>query len=177
MNDEAKDFFAKLVGKDINEEKPLGADLPTSKRGRKKNNNSDKEMETEKEIKATEDEKTEEITDIFDEVEGQLTIDVYQTPTNIVVESAIAGVKPEDIDISISADSVAIKGKREKEEKVKAEDYLYQECYWGRFSRSIILPQEVDPDRAQASLKNGVLKIVLPKVDKQKTKKIKIKTE
>lgn len=175
MNDDAKDFFAKLAGKDINKEEPIRPDLSTAKRGWKKNNNNDNKMETEKEIEVTG--AAGDIADIFDEAEGQLTIDVYQTPANIIVESAIAGVKPDDIDIAISADSVTVRGKREKEEKIKTEDYLYQECYWGRFSRSVILPQEVDPDRAQASLKNGVLKIILPKVNKQKTKRLKIKTE
>ena len=61
--------------------------------------------------------------------------------------------------------------------KVEAKDYLYQECFWGSFSRSIILPQEIDPDRAVATLKNGVLTIRLPKVDRQKAKKIKVKVE
>ena len=165
MNDDAKAFFAKLAGKDVDEE------LAPAKRGRKKNNNNNKEIDIEKESE------TGDIADVFDEAEGQLTIDVYQTPANIIVESAIAGVKPEDIDVSISSDSVTVRGKREKEEQVRGADYLYQECYWGRFSRSVVLPQEVDPDRAQASLKNGVLKIILPKVDKQKFKKVKIKTE
>ena len=113
--------------------------------------------------------------DIFEEAEGSLTLDVYQTPSSIIVESAVAGVNPEDLDISITSDSVSVRGKREKMEKVEEKDYLFQECYWGRFSRSIMLPQEVDPDRAQASLKNGVLKIILPKLNKQKTKKLKVK--
>jgi HSP20 family protein len=171
--DDAKDFFAKLAGKDIEEEGPAETDLTATaaKRGRKKNNNNEKETEMEKINEAGD------IAEIFDEAEGQLTIDVYQTPANLIVESAIAGVKPEDIDIAISADSVTVRGKREKEERVKTEDYFYQECYWGRFARSVILPQEIDPDRASASLKNGVLKIILPKVNKQKTKRLKIKTE
>jgi len=83
------------------------------------------------------------------EPEGQLTIDVYQTPSEIVVESAIAGVKPEDIDVNATSDSISIKGSRHREKEVKDDDYFYQECYWGRFSRSIILPQEVDPENAE----------------------------
>ena len=67
---------------------------------------------------------------------------------------------------------MTIRGKREKEERIKEDDYIYQECYWGRFSRSIILPQEVDPDNAEASLKNGILIIKLPKVDRHKAKKL-----
>lgn len=118
-----------------------------------------------------------EINDFMEEAEGQLTVDVYQTPTEIVVQSTIAGVAPEDLDISITNESVTIRGKREKNEKVKEDEYFYQECYWGRFSRSIILPQEIDAERAVAGMKNGVLTIRLPKLDREKTKKLKIKTE
>lgn len=112
--------------------------------------------------------------EIASEAEGQLTIDVHQTPTHIIVESTIAGVKPENLDIDITAESVTIRGTREHEEEVNEADYIYQECFWGRFSRSIILPQEIDPDKAEANLKNGVLKIKLPKVNKEKSKKLKV---
>lgn len=111
---------------------------------------------------------------LSDETEGQLTIDVYQTPTHIIIESTIAGVKPEDLDVDITNESVTINGSREKEEKIRDEDYIYQECYWGRFSRSVILPQEVDSDTAEASLKNGILVIKLPKLDRHRAKKLKV---
>jgi HSP20 family protein len=111
------------------------------------------------------------------ESEGQLTIDVYQTPQDIIIKSAVAGVNPEDIDISITNDMVTIKGKRDVENTIRAEDYFYQECYWGRFSRSVILPVDVDSDRVAASIKNGILTVKLPKVDKAKVKKIKIKND
>ncbi|MEK7657741.1 MAG: Hsp20/alpha crystallin family protein [Patescibacteria group bacterium] len=113
--------------------------------------------------------------EIFDGPEGQLAVDVYQTPTSIIVESLVAGIKIEDLDISVSPDSLIIKGARRKEERINDKDYLYQECFWGRFSRSIILPEEVDAERANASFKNGVLKIVLPKINRQKSKKIKVR--
>ena len=109
----------------------------------------------------------------LDDDNGQLTIDVYQTTNEIVVESPIAGVNPEDIDISITTDSVTIKGKREREREIKNDDYVYQECYWGKFSRSVVLPQEVDVDKVDASIKNGVLTIRLPKLNRLKSKKIK----
>lgn len=112
-----------------------------------------------------------------EEAEGQLTIDVYQTPTEIVIQSTIAGVEPEDLDISITNDMITIRGRRQKQEEVKNEDYFYQECYWGNFSRSVILPVDIDADKAVASLKNGILTIRLPKAEKIRTKKIKIKTE
>jgi HSP20 family protein len=111
------------------------------------------------------------------EPEGQLTVDVYQTANDIVVESAIAGVRPEDIDIQVTADSVSIRGSRHREKEADNEDYLYQECYWGRFARSIILPQEVDPDGANVTFKNGILTIRLPKVNKKKSKKLKVSFE
>jgi len=106
------------------------------------------------------------------EPEGQLTIDVYQTPDEIVVESAIAGVKPDDIDVNVTTDSVSIRGARRHEKTVKDSDYLYQECYWGRFARTLILPQEIDPDGAEMTFKNGILTIRLPKVSKKKIKKL-----
>lgn len=115
-------------------------------------------------------------TDLSDEREGQLTLDVYQTPTSIVVESPIAGVKGDDIDINITSESVTIRGKRERIHTVKDEDYFYQECYWGRFSRSVILPEEVDAENAEATIKNGVLRITMPKLAKHKGKKLHVKS-
>lgn len=109
------------------------------------------------------------------EAEGKLTIDVYQTPSDIIIKSAVAGVKEEDLDISISGDMITIKGEREVEDSISSDDYFCQECYWGRFSRSVVLPTDVDPDKTNASLKNGILTVKLPKIDKEKVKKIKIK--
>lgn len=122
------------------------------------------------------EEETEEL-DISDEREGQLAIDVFQTPDALVVESPIAGVDSEDLDINITNESVTIRGRREHRTDIKDADYFYQECYWGRFSRSVILPQEIDPDKAEATIKNGVLTIILPKVKRQKTKKLKVKID
>jgi len=109
--------------------------------------------------------------------EGQLSVDVYQTTNAIVIKSTIAGVKPEDIDISINNDMVTIKGKRELESTIAEDDYFYQECYWGGFSRSIILPVEIIADKVEASLKNGVLTIALPKAKKTQAFSIKVKEE
>ena len=117
------------------------------------------------------------VSELLEEGEGQLTIDVYQTPEEIVVESTIAGVNPDDLDIDITNEAVTIRGKRSKEKRIADEDYFYQECYWGKFSRSIILPQEVDAENAEAKIKNGVLTIHLPKLNRQKSKKVKVKFE
>ena len=111
------------------------------------------------------------------EPEGQLTVDVYQTPSEIVVESAIAGVKPEDIDVNVTPDSIVIRGTRERTRSAEGEDYLYQECYWGRFARSIILPQEIDPESASVVFKNGIVTVHLPKANKKKSKKLNVKAE
>jgi HSP20 family protein len=124
-----------------------------------------------------EDNKENNLASIIEESEGQLTIDVYQTPDDIYVESTIAGVEPENLDIDITNESVTIKGERRKEEIIADEDYLHQECYWGKFSRSVILPQEIDPDKAHAEFKNGILRIKLPKLNRGRVKKLKIKAE
>lgn len=112
-----------------------------------------------------------------EESEGQLTIDVYQTDDDIIIESTVAGVEPDDLDIDISSESVTIRGERRRSNEVSEENYLYQECYWGKFSRSIILPQEIDPDKAKAEFKNGVLRVRLPKIVKGKTRKLKVRGE
>lgn len=118
-----------------------------------------------------------EINDFVEEVEGQLTVDVYQTPTEIVIQSTVAGVDPENLDISITNESVTIRGKRERIERARDEDYFFQECYWGKFARSIILPQEVDAEKSVATIKNGVLTIRLPKLNREKVKKLRVKMD
>ncbi len=112
---------------------------------------------------------------VADETEGQLAIDVYQTPDEVIVESTIAGVKITDLDIDVTSESVTIKGERHRDNKIITNDYFWQECFWGKFSRSIILPQEVDPDKAHSTLKRGVLTIHLPKIYRDKARKIPIK--
>jgi len=108
------------------------------------------------------------------EPEGELAIDVYQTETDLVIQSAIAGVKPEFLDISMERDVVTIKGTREKPFEEEG-DYFTQECYWGPFSREVILPVEIDPDKAEATMKEGILTIRIPKILREKKRKIKVK--
>lgn len=107
--------------------------------------------------------------------EGQLSIDIYETEKNIVIKSTIAGVKPNDLDISIDNDMLTIRGQRHDEAGEEGRDYLYQECYWGSFSRSVILPVEVDAKKIDAALENGVLTIILKKSKKTKRVGVKIK--
>lgn len=99
--------------------------------------------------------------------EGHLTVDVYHNNREIVVQSAIGGVKGENIDLGITKDTVTIKGFREKTDQTNPGDYLHQELHWGTFSRSVILPADIDVDRAKASVKNGLLTIRLPKLSQE----------
>lgn len=117
----------------------------------------------------------EEVFESPDGSEGQLTIDVYQTDNDIVIKSTIAGVKPEDLDVSINNDMITIRGERKQDEQVTQENYYYQECYWGGFSRSVILPVDILPDKVEASMKNGILTIRMPKADNTRTKKIQVR--
>ena len=108
------------------------------------------------------------------ESEGQLAIDVYQTENELIIQSAIAGVKPENLDISIENDVITIRGGREKPFEEEG-NYFAQECYWGLFSREIILPVEVDPGRVEATIKEGILTIRIPKILREGKKKISVK--
>ena len=97
---------------------------------------------------------------------GQLAVDVYQTDEDIVIRAAIAGVQAENIDISVNDDMVTIKGVRQLDQDVPDSSFLYQECYWGGFSRTVILPVEVDAANVKATMKNGILLVVLPKAER-----------
>ena len=112
--------------------------------------------------------------DVWLKAEGQLMVDVYQTESELVIQSAIAGVKLEDLNISIEGDLITIRGERKKPIEEDG-DYFSQECYWGKFSRQIILPVETDPTRINATLKQGVLLIRIPKIERKKKRKITIK--
>jgi len=109
-------------------------------------------------------------------VEGQLTVDVYQTPDEIVIRSIVAGVRPDDLDISISRDMVTVRGTREEHKEVSDDNYFHKELYWGSFSRTVLLPAEVEVEDAQANEKHGLLTIRLPKIDKEKQTKLKVKS-
>jgi HSP20 family protein len=112
---------------------------------------------------------------IAQEAEGQLAIDVYQTPDELIIESTIAGVRGGDIEIDVTSERVTIRGERKRETEISDGDYYYQECFWGKFSRSVILPQEIDPDKATSTLKKGVLTIRLPKLQRDKARKVSVK--
>ena len=108
--------------------------------------------------------------------EGELSVDVYQTASEIIIEAMVAGVKPEDLHLSITRDMVTIKGRRDGNTQVNHDDYFYKELYWGTFTRTILLPHEVEIEEAEAVEKHGLLIIRLPKVDKARQTKLKVKS-
>lgn len=110
------------------------------------------------------------------EQEAELAVDVSQTPTEIVIKTMVAGVNPDELDVSISQEMVILRGSRHETYRVADGDYFHKELYWGSFSRTILLPNEVKADEAVAELKHGLLTIRLPKIDKQKQTKLRIKT-
>lgn len=137
-------------------------------------NKAKKEKEKKMKNKKIGEEKEEKKDEWF-EPEGELAVDVYQTPKYFVIEAPVAGIRTEDLDITIETDTIKIKGKRERPKKIKNENYLIQECYWGSFSREIIFPAEVDGSKTDASIQQGILVIKIPKIEEQEEQKIKIK--
>ena len=109
------------------------------------------------------------------EEEAQLTVDVYQTPTEIIIKTMVAGVKPEDLDVMIARDSVTVRGKRSEDRTVSSDEYFHRELYWGSFARTITLPEEIDVDGAEAIEKYGMLILTLPKLDKNRQTKLRVK--
>ncbi|OGY43354.1 MAG: hypothetical protein A2731_00650 [Candidatus Buchananbacteria bacterium RIFCSPHIGHO2_01_FULL_39_8] len=109
------------------------------------------------------------------EEEGELSVDIYQDENNVYVTSTVAGVKPENLEISVNNDLLTIRGFRQHGREIDQREYFLQECFWGRFSRSIILPVEVATDRISAELEDGVLTIILPKLKRSRNIPIKIK--
>ena len=107
--------------------------------------------------------------------EGQLPVDVHQTSSDIVIRAFVAGVRPDELGISISRDMVEISGSRMEREQVSGPDYFTRELFWGSFSRTILLPQEVDVEASSASAKDGLVTIILPKLDKAKQTKLRVK--
>jgi len=111
-----------------------------------------------------------------EDVDAELTVDLYQTPSEIIVQTMVAGVEPDNLSITITRDMITIRGKREENQSIDKENFFVQELYWGSFSRTISLPEEVDPEEAEAIEKHGLLIIKLPKLDKNRETKLKIKS-
>lgn len=158
MPKDNRSFFEKLIGAvQVDEDEKVSSPAVVSRGNKTKKNDRENWIEEEGE-------------------DGQLTVDVYQTANDIVIKTMIAGVKPEDLDISITRDMVTIKGSREETREADSNDYFTKELYWGTFSRTILLPQEIEVEAAEALEKHGLLIIKLPKVDKGKQTKLKVKS-
>lgn len=156
-----KSFFERLTGTVKLDESDFDdvAPLPKSKV---------KELEIEEDEEKSPFEQEEKV--------GQLTVDVYQTADHIVIKTMAAGVRPEDLDITITRDMVTIRGKREEERAIQEDNYFIRELYWGSFARTVTLPEEVDVEEAEAVEKHGLLILKLPKLDKKRQTKLKVKT-
>lgn len=183
---EKTSFFGKIMGGNVTDdmdEKPSVSQIEVAEL--EEELTPEEELEEQVEIEeqaeevpvATVKEKTEagQSDDWMSDYEGQLNIDMYQTKDNVILKSTIAGVRPEDIDITVANDMVTVKGSRKKEENIAQDDYFYQECYWGSFSRSVIIPVDIDSEHIEADLKDGILTVIIPKAAKAKTKKVKVK--
>ena len=110
----------------------------------------------------------------FEEPAGQLAVDVFQTENNLIIQTAIAGIKPGNLEVTVERDIVAIRGVRQKPSEEKG-DYFTKECYWGPFTREVIVPVEIDPDRVEAVMQEGVLTIKMPKILREKKRIITVK--
>ena len=108
--------------------------------------------------------------------EAELAIDLYQTPADIIVQTMVAGVKPEDLEISIARDTITVRGKREESRTIDEDNYFSKELYWGKFSRTITLPAEVEPEQVEATERHGLLTIKIKKVDKDKKNSVRVKS-
>lgn len=106
---------------------------------------------------------------------GQLAVDVSQTPDSIVIKAMVAGVKPEDLDVSITRDMVTVRGRRMEEAALSNNDYFLKELYWGEFARTIVLPAEIEAEEADAQERHGLLIIRLPKIDKHRQTRLRVK--
>lgn len=108
--------------------------------------------------------------------EAELSIDVYETATDIIVQTMVAGVRPEDLEISIARDTITVRGEREESRTINEESYFAKELYWGKFSRTLTLPSEVEPEEVEATERHGLVTIKIKKVDKAKKSNVKVRS-
>ena len=168
----------------VNEEPEEPEKVPEKKKPKKVKKKKEKKEKKEKKVEVKEQEKepdsvenfsvANESTDFFEGSEGELTVDVFQKDKELIVQSAIDGIEPEDLDIAIEDDLLIIKGRREKRFAEENENYFFQECYWGRFKREILLPVEVDSSRINAKLEKGILTIKIPIIKREHKTKISV---
>lgn len=168
FNKDKKSFFERITGSiSVNDEEEIKIKPSPNEKSfslKAKSNNSDSWLVEEEEVE-----------ELIEEV-GELSVDVYQTDNDIVIQAMIAGVKSEDMNISITREMVTIEGRRQKSNEVERDGYFIRELYWGAFARKILLPCEVEPGEAEAYEKNGLLTIKMPKIDKERTQKLKVRS-
>jgi HSP20 family protein len=112
-----------------------------------------------------------------DPQDGELPVDMYQTDDEIIIRAIVAGVDPSDLEISITRDMVTVRGTREEYQEARADGYFHRELFWGSFSRTLLLPEEVAIDESEANEKHGMLEIRLPKLDKHRSTQLRVKTK
>jgi len=154
MEQRKRSFFERLTGSVAVEEEEIEESKKVAVKGEKKGPNW---MEEENE-------------------EAELAVDVYQTANDIVIQTMVAGVKPEDLNLNVARDMVTISGKREEAKNIDEENFFTKELYWGKFSRTISLPQEVEPEEVEATERHGLLTIKIQKVDREKKNTVKIRS-
>ncbi len=110
-----------------------------------------------------------------DSEEGTLSIDMYENQNEIIITTVTAGTRPEELDVTITRDKVSVKGKRVPSQTIKSAEIHLQELYWGSFSRTVNLPEEIEVDEAEAVEKYGLLIIRLPKINKDRETKLRVK--
>lgn len=168
MSKEKKSFFERLAGSVMIEDNDQEDEDEVEVEVERKNNR--KFVEEDRDLSDYRGE------EVYEEEDGELSVDVYQTQNEIIIEAMLAGVKPEDLQISITRDMVTIKGRRDGNTQISDDDYFYRELYWGSFSRSILLPHEIEIESVEAVEKHGLLIIRLPKIDKARQAKVKVKS-
>lgn len=117
-----------------------------------------------------------EVQDSGSQQDGELPVDMYQTDDSIVIRALVAGVSPNELEISITRDMVTIRGVREEYQEAHDDGYFHRELFWGSFSRTLLLPEEVAIDEAEAQEKHGMLEIKLPKLDKHRSTQLKVRS-
>ena len=134
----------------------------------------DDELAVEEDTAASEEDW--ETDDTAPQQDGELPVDMYQTDDMIVIRALVAGVSPNELEISITRDMVTLRGVREEFQEANDDSYFHRELFWGSFSRTLLLPEEVAIDEAEAQEKHGLLEIKLPKLDKHRTTQLKVRT-
>jgi HSP20 family protein len=106
-----------------------------------------------------------------------MALDVYETKDQVVIKAALPGVKPEETEVTITGDTLTIRGESKEEKEVKEENYIRKERHFGSFARSVTLPAGLEADKAEATFENGVLTLKIPKSEQVKPKSIKVKAK